>query len=89
MKTIKLKKLGKFDYRVNLLGILKSAPAKGYSVDDVRLAVKALDVLETAKDKVEFEDNVYEFVKKSVNEAKFITASKELVGFIDDINANN
>lgn len=86
MKTITLKKTNEFNYKTNLLGILKSAPAKGYSVDDVRLAVKAIDALEKAKDKVEFEDNVYEFVKKSINEAKFITASKELVEFIDDIN---
>ena len=88
MKTIILKKLNEFDYKTNLLGILQNAPASGYSVEDVRLAVKAIDCLEKAKDKVELEDNVWEFVKKTVNEAKFVTASKELVEFIDDINAD-
>ncbi len=84
MHKLTLKKLPNFDYKANLLGILKNAPAQGYSVDEVRLAVKAIDCLEKAKDEASFEDNVWEFVKEKVNGAKFVMASKELAEFLDD-----
>lgn len=82
MKTIELKKLENFDYREVLTEMLKNAPAQGYTVQDVRLAVKALDALEKAEGHVDFEDEVYEFVKNTVNQAKYRIASKELVEFL-------
>lgn len=85
MKTLKLKTVGQFDYKTQLSAILKSAPADGLTVDGVRQAVKAIDVLEKAKDTVDFEDSVAEYVKKRVEESKFTIASKELVEFLDDI----
>jgi uncharacterized protein YlaI len=84
MKTIELKKLENFDYREVLTEMLKNAPAQGYTVQDVRLAVKALDALEKAEGQVNFEDEVFEFVKRTVNEAKFRVASRELVEFLNE-----
>ena len=85
MKTLKLKKLNEFDYKTNLLGILQNAPANGLTVDDVRKAVKAIDVVKDAKDEASFEDEIGEYVKKRVEESKFVVASSELVEFLDDI----
>ena len=86
MKIIKLKKLKNFDYKEALLGLLGNAPANGYTVRDVRLAVVAMKAIEEAKGKVELENATYEFVKKTVNESKYKMAAPELVEFIDDIN---
>ena len=83
MKILKLKKTKDFDYKINLLEILKNAPAEGFSVDEVRKAVKAIDLLEVAKKEVSFEDADWEFVKKAVSEAKFRVATKELSEFLD------
>ena len=85
MKTLKLKKLNNFDYKEVLLAMLKNAPEKGYTVDDIRKAMKAIDVLEAAKDEVEFEDDVFNFVKDVVSQAKYRMASKEIIGLFDDL----
>jgi len=85
MKSLTLKKLPNFDYKTNLLGILQNAPAQGYSMEEVRLAVKAIEALEKSKDKVDFEDAEWEFVKGAVEKAKFVVATKELVKFLDDL----
>ena len=65
------------------MGMLTNAPAKGYSVDDVRKAVKAIEALKEAKDSVDFEDDVWEFIKKLVNESQYRVATPELVEFLD------
>ena len=85
MKTLKLKKLGEFDYKTNLTGILQNAPANGLTVDEVRKAVKAIEVLKDAKDEASFEDEIATYVKSRVEESKFVVASSELVEFLDDI----
>ena len=85
MKILKLKKLGEFDYKTNLESILKSAPAEGLTVDDVRKAVKALEALSEAKETVEFEDDIASYVKQRIENSKFVMASKELMEFLDDI----
>jgi hypothetical protein len=82
MKTIELKKTPTLDYKQTLCDILSNAPVSGYSVEEVRLAVKALDALDKATTEVSFEDEVYEFVKNTVNQAKYRIASKELVEFL-------
>ena len=86
MHILQLKKINKFDYKSNLLVMLKTAPTQGYSVDDVRLAVKAIEAIEKANKEVKFEDQVWEFVKKTVNQAKFRVATKELVEFLEEFN---
>ncbi len=83
MKTIELKKTPALDYKQTLCDILSNAPVSGYSVEEVRLAVKALDALDKATTEVSFEDEVYEFVKNTVNQAKYRIASKELVEFLN------
>ena len=85
MKTLKLKKIGEFDYKLNLEGILKNAPADGLTVDDVRKAVKAIEVLKDAKDSVDFEDEIAQYVKDRVMKSKFTTALPELLQFIDEV----
>ena len=86
MKIIKLKKLKNFDYKEALLGLLGNAPENGYTVNDVRMATKAMNVIERAKKEAELEDAVYNFVKKRINESKYKMAAPELVEFIDDMN---
>ena len=86
MKIIKLKKLKDFDYKEALMGLLGNAPENGYTVNDVRMATKAMNVIERAKNGAALEDAVYDFVKKRVNEAKYKMAAPELVSFLDDIN---
>lgn len=83
MKTIELKKTPTLDYKQTLCDILSNAPVSGYSVEEVRLAVKALDALEGATTEVSFEDEVYEFVKNTINQTKYRIANKELVEFLD------
>ena len=85
MKTIPLKKIGNFDYKLILLEMLRNAPTRGYTINEVRLAVKAIKVLEVAEQKVDFEDEIYEFVKKVINEGKYIRATSEMVQLFDDI----
>ena len=85
IKTLKLKKAGKFDYKEALLGIVRNAPARGFTVDEVRKSVKAIDVIEVAKSDANFEDDVWEHIKKLIGEAKFVVASRELLGFLDDV----
>ena len=64
--------------------MLKSAPAQGYSVDDVRKAIKAIDVLVKAKEQAEFEDDIWEFIKEIVNKGKYRVATPELLEFLDE-----
>lgn len=85
MKTLKLKKIGEFDYREIIEGILKNAPIQGFSIDEVRKSVKALDALEQAKEEVQWEDDIASHVKKITKETKFRVASKEVVELLDDI----
>lgn len=85
MKTLKLKTLNEVDYKTQLEAILKSAPANGLTVDDVRKAVKAIEVLKDAKETIDFEDEIAEYVKGRVMDSKFTTAMPELMQFIDDI----
>lgn len=83
MKKLELKKVNNFDHRRNLLGILKNAPARGFTMDEVRTSVKIIDKLGKDKRKIELEDAEYNFIKKVLEDTKFILASKELVGFLD------
>jgi len=86
MKTLKLKKLGKFDYKAQLVGLLQTAPMEGFSMGDVALSVKVQEKLKKAGGKVEFEDSEMAFIKKTIEKTKFRFATKELAEFLKDIN---
>ena len=91
-KTIELKilgneKSGKFNYSELIRAIIQSPtnPQQGLTVEDVRKAVRVLDALDIAKDKLELEDADYEVLKTKVENFKFGIAHKNIVTFIDDI----
>ena len=88
MVTIKLKKIKKFDYKEALMGLLEGSPPQGYSVGELRKAVKAIEAISKASNGVQLEDDIYEFVKKRVNETKYRLAKPEIIEFIDDINSS-
>lgn len=87
MKKIPLKKIEQFDYREALLGILRNPPReRGFSMEDVRQAVKAIEAIELSKtDTVMLEDAVYEFLIKCIQQTRYVTAGKELVQFFEDM----
>jgi len=85
MKTLQLKKINNFAYKEMLEGILKNAPEQGFTIDQIRKSVKAIEALDKAKDSVEFEDDIAEHVKQMIMTAKFRIATSEIVSFIDDI----
>ena len=86
MVIIKLKKIKKFDYKIALIGLLGNAPARGYTVNDIRQAVEAIKLIRNAKEEVKLEDAIFEFVKKSVNESLYKFAAPELLELINDVN---
>ena len=45
MRTIELSKVDSFDEREQLITLLKGAPAQGYSIDQVRSALKVIERL--------------------------------------------
>ena len=85
MKTLKLKKLVEIDYKTNLMGILRTAPEGGYSHGEIFDSVKAQGALKEATEEVKFEDAVADFVKKRVENSKYVIATEELKEFLDDI----
>ena len=92
MKTIPLKVLGKkedglFDYKLIIKNILSvpSNPQVGLTVEDIRKAVRVMDLVDMSKDKLELEDADYDYLKQRVENNKFGIAHKSIVTFIDDI----
>jgi len=86
MKVIPLKKINEFDYREAVLGLLRNPPRKrGFSVEDVRLAVKGIEAVEASKTEVGLEDAVYNFLMNCLKDAEYTVAGKELVQFFDDL----
>lgn len=95
MKVIKLT-VAKEDEKSSevgmLRGLLENAPAQGFTMDQVRKSVKAIDVIDKAKEKVEegmisceFEDAIVAHMKECVSKAKFIRATKIIADFVDKI----
>jgi len=83
MKTIKFP-AGKADFFKDILkNTVGSAPERGYSIDDVRLAIKAIDKIDAATNEIELEDAEYGFVASRVKQAQWKIASPDIIEFVD------
>lgn len=87
MKTLQLTTAEPFDERAQLLTILKNAPSDGYTMEEVRVLIKAIDKLEASPaGEVMFEDEEWKHVKARMNKVRWAQASAEIVAFVDKIN---
>ena len=64
--------------------LLKSAPAGGYSIDDVRRALKVLQRLDEAGP-LRLENDELEFVANVVEGQRWVVALPEVVAFHDKV----
>lgn len=83
MKTIKFP-VDKTDaFKELLKNTVGSAPEKGYSIEDVRLAIKAIDKIDAAIDEINLEDAEYGFVASRVKQVQWKIASPDIIEFVD------
>jgi hypothetical protein len=91
MKRIPLRILGKkengFDYKLLIKNILSVPvnPQVGLTVDEIRKAVRIMDLIDKSKDKLELEDADYDYLKNRIETNKFAIAHKDIIEFVDDI----
>lgn len=88
MRKIELKTVDKFDYK-QMLKLIVSSPTRGGSgslnLDEVRRAVKILDLLEAANGVLLLEETDWAFVKDRVTNASYTVADRRIVDFADAV----
>lgn len=95
MKTITLKKVpitlqGQediFDYKTFLQMLLETPenPERGADITEIRKSIRILDALdEIENDVLVLEDADFAYVLQRVRSAKFVTANKVFVEFVED-----
>ena len=62
-----------------------SSAQQPMSIDDIRNAVKILDVLEASQDNLILEDAQYNWLVAKIKGMRFLKASRELLEFLDGI----
>jgi hypothetical protein len=87
MKTVKFAPAKSQEYKAILGALLSQTNAKdeGFTIDQVRTAIKAMDKIEAAGDDVAFEDTEYAYVAERVKGARFTVASRDVVEFVDAV----
>lgn len=93
MKTIELKKLGNkgedgaIDYKelIQMIVQLPTDPRVGLGVEEIRKAVRILDLLDESKKTLTLEDADYNVLKEKLSNHKFGIAHKNIIVFVDDI----
>jgi len=84
MRTIELSKVDSFDEREQLITLLKGAPAQGYSIDQVRNALKVIERL-GAVGPLTLENAEHEFLVAHLKSQRWLVASPEIVAMFDKI----
>lgn len=87
MKTVSFPADKSADFKDLLKNTVGAAPEQGYSIDEVRLAIKVLDKIESCGSDIEFEDTEHTFVVSRISNVKWLKASPEIVKFVDCVNA--
>ena len=74
-----------FDYRAMLKALLESPadPEKGAGIDEVRKSLRALDAIDAADDVLELEDADFEYVLGRVRNARFVSANRVYIDFVE------
>jgi hypothetical protein len=95
MKSIALKVVeysiddnkAKFDYRQQLISILRSPmqPGAGMDFEEVRKAVGMLQKIHDAKDKVELNDEEAKYVSERVKAVRWQLADQVVVDFVSAV----
>lgn len=87
MKTVKFTSAKSQEYKTILGALLSQTNAKdeGFTIDQVRTAIKAMDKIESSGDEIAFEDTEYAYVADRVKSARFTVASRDVVEFVDAV----
>jgi KaiC/GvpD/RAD55 family RecA-like ATPase len=68
--------------------VMRQAKPDGYNIDEMRKDFRVLDALNgKAQKEIKLEDADFAHLKSKVNTAKYIVHHKDIVDFVDDINA--
>jgi hypothetical protein len=102
MKTIQLKKQSEkiiinnteveADVRTaDLIKVALNTPVEGgYSISDISLRIRILDIVEKAErekvTEIQIEDNDYQALSTMVNQAKWTVVSREILSFVNEFN---
>lgn len=87
MKTIKFASEKSQESKKTLAMLISQPNTKddGFTIDQIRLALKAIDKIESAGDEITFEDAEYEYVEARVKSARFAAASHDAIAFVDAV----
>lgn len=87
MKTVKFapEKLQASKQTLSMLLSQANTKEDGFTVDQVRMAVKAIDKIEASEDEIAFEDAEYAYVVDRVKSARFTVASHDAIEFVDAV----
>jgi hypothetical protein len=83
MRHIAFVKSEQLDEVEQLRAIIENAPTQGYTVAQVRLAVRVLDRL--TGQNVTFEEEEWRFVVDRVKQAQWVKANAAVLAFVDRI----
>ncbi len=64
-------------------------PQQGATIDEMRKAMKVLDVTEKAGEEMKFEDAEMSHIKEKVEAMKWAIMDRGIIQFVDDINDNS
>lgn len=87
MKSVCLQVVDEFNYREQLLNLVKSGGEKGVDFDEMKRRLRLLDVLEPAQDRevVQFEDADHELLVSIVKNARWLISDRKIVYFIEAV----
>lgn len=86
MKTIPLKSESGVEYAPHLKQLVAAPPNdNGFGLQEMRQAIRVLDILDTDMDTVDLEDADYNYLKTRIEKARFKFAHKDILCMVDDI----
>ena len=85
MRKITLKKIEGYNYAEMVKAIVENPGKRPYSVTELRQAVNLIGKIEKANDELLLEESEYVFLRDRVDSTEFITATQELLDFIDEV----
>lgn len=77
----------KIDYKFLIDICVKEQKQEGFTLEDMRKRFKILDVLEESKEEIKLEDSDFETLKEIINKKRWLVLERDVLKFIDDINA--
>ena len=86
MRSIKLKMDDAFNERAQLRAAVAGAPERGYTIEDVRNALKVIERIDAmSDDTLLLEDSNWEFLCEQIRAKRWLVATAEVLAMIDKV----